>query len=91
MTGIFFFRRQYLRESLDILQGGGGSVQPTLTSNNWLVGMTDKIYLRICISAYLGDNIITKKHQKTKKESLDNCLKKTFQQVLMRICISVIF
>jgi hypothetical protein len=28
-------------------------------------------YLRICVSAYLGDNKITKKSRKINKESLD--------------------
>ncbi len=41
-------------------------------------------YLRICISAYLGDNKITKKSRKIKKESLDTVWKKKFLQVLMR-------
>jgi hypothetical protein len=50
----------------------------------------------ICVSAYLrirdlGDNKITKKSRKFKKESLDTVWKKMFLRVLMRICVSVIF
>ncbi len=48
-------------------------------------------YLRICVSAYLGDNKITKKSRKIKKESLDTIWKKMFLRVLMRICVSVYF
>ena len=73
MTVIFFFifRRWYLRKSLDILQGGGGLMQQTGTSNSWT---EDMVGTCICVSAYLRKGKFQRRqqnHKKIKEESKD--------------------
>jgi hypothetical protein len=48
-------------------------------------------FLCICVSAYLGNNIIMKKTPTNQEGIIRHRLKKMFLQVLMCICVSVIF
>jgi hypothetical protein len=71
MMGMDRFRCQYLRKSLDILQGGGGLMQQTGTSNSWT---EDMVGTCICVSAYLRKGKFQRRqqnHKKIKEESKD--------------------
>ena len=62
--GMDHFRCQYLRKSLDILQGGGGLMQQTGTSNSWT---EDMVGTCICVSAYLRKGKFQRQQQDHKK------------------------